>query len=83
MNLERERLQLEAMGISPQKDVLSKSIDTVRETIIDPKRRTRRRGKAVDWDEFYSKSCATDNRFCFWLCKSDGCVTMRSTQILE
>lgn len=56
MNLERERLQLEAMGISPQKDVLSKSIDTVRETIIDPKRRTRRRGKAVDWDEFYSKS---------------------------
>jgi hypothetical protein len=71
-NLERERSQLEAMGLSPQKDVLSKSIDTVRETIIDPKRRTRRRGKAADWDEFYSEYC-----LCIMLlCACDACSWM-------
>jgi len=59
--LERHKDELQAMNIaSPHEDVLSKSLDSAMETtkrgIIDSKRRTRRRGVAVDFDDSYGET---------------------------
>jgi hypothetical protein len=37
----------------PRTDILSRSFDTAKERLIDTKKRTRRRGIAVDFDDTY------------------------------